>query len=152
MSVWTRVVNFLAMCLVGEPLLQFPSENWELSKPRLKSEIGSSTLTFQVRDARYPRLRGTMLIELTSARPIIEWRTRASAGKYAANRLVSVTDDGYLAGCHLSCTDEELKIVRTFLQRQIRPGRDEEDPLLVAVPPGPNRPRGGLANAASSEE
>src|SRR5450432_721613 len=107
-----RFVNFLALCLVGEPLVQFPSEYWELRNPRVESDAESSKLTLQVRDVRYPRLRGTLSVKLSFGRTVVGWRTKASGGRYVADRFVTVTNDGYLVGCHLSCTGEELKLVR----------------------------------------
>ena len=158
MSIGLRIANLLGVLVVGEPLspIRWPRAEWELREPRVESDANSETLVLRIRDREYPRLRGTVSIKLVSGHTMVRWKTRASGGGFAADRLIRISDDGYLSGPmllgHLSCDDSEMKRVRAFLERQARPDRDEADPLLVAVPQGPIRPRGGLTGEASPEE
>ena len=153
-----HIANFLGKLLIGEPLspIQCPSKDWQLSKPRVESDANSETLVLSIRDIRYPRMRGKVSIKLVPGHTIVRWRTRAGGGGMVADRPVRISDDGRLRGPMLlgvlCCDNEELKRVCGFLEKQVRPNRDEADPLLVAVPRGPIRPSGGHTSAAIPDE
>jgi len=158
MGIVTRIVNAIGVLLLGEPIspIRWPNAEWELRAPSVERSADTETLRLQIRDPHYPRLRGTVSINIGfDDRNWVRWRTRASGGSSVADRTIVISDDGYLRGPmllgRLCCSDTEMQTVRAFLEKQVRPGRDEADPLLVVVPRGPIRPSGGLASEASPE-
>ena len=75
MGIAHRIANFLGVLIVGEPLtpIRWPSTEWELRTPRVESDANSETLLLNVRDLKYPRLRGTVSIKLASGHTVVRW-------------------------------------------------------------------------------
>jgi hypothetical protein len=151
----TRIANAVCQLLLGEPAPpQFPCEEWRLFNPRFESDTTSQSLTFDVRDVRYPRLRGSLTIKQISNQTVVRWRTRASGGGFVADRVVRVTDDGCLRGpmfLGVLGSDCERKRITAFLAKQIRGGEDP-DAIAASADRAPWRPSGGLSSAASPED